>query len=308
MKAVGGILRSGSGVVLDPCIPTSMNGFPIHRYAPATASAPKPTPVMACGRDGAVTPQNHMKSSLMKASVVSLAIVAIILPVAVSCGGGNDKSSNDSSKLPPGSGEIIITEGTATPVPKPTLAPRTGDFASLCQKSPAKGFSAPTTVIDPTRAYTAVIKTAKGDITIELNPQAAPVTVNSFVFLACSGFYDGVTFHRVIAGFVAQGGDPQGTGHGGPGYTLPDEFGSLQFTRGHTRDGEDAAPRTAAAASSSSATTFRRNRGGAERQIHDLRQGDRRNGRRQSVDAARPATNPNLPPGDAILGITVTEY
>jgi peptidylprolyl isomerase len=56
--------------------------------------------------------------------------------------------------------------------------------------------------------------------------------VNSFVFLACKGFYDGTTFHRVISGFMAQGGDPTGTGRGGPGYTIPDEFTSSSFDRG----------------------------------------------------------------------------
>lgn len=63
-----------------------------------------------------------------------------------------------------------------------------------------------------------------GDITITLDPTAAPVTVNNFVFLARQGFYDGLTFHRVIPGFIIQGGDPEGTGGGGPGYQFPDEL------------------------------------------------------------------------------------
>jgi len=176
-----------------------------------------------------------MKSCVIKASIVSLAVAAVMVPVAAGCGGGGSSGGSKTtpqSNLPPGSGQVIITEGTATPAPKPTLAPRAGDFASLCKKSTEKQFTAPQTVIDPSRSYTAVITTDKGDITVELNPQVAPVTVNNFVFLACSGFYDGVTFHRVIPGFVAQGGDPTGTGRGGPGYTIPDEFGNLQFTPG----------------------------------------------------------------------------
>ena len=118
---------------------------------------------------------------------------------------------------------------------------RTGDFASLCQKSTEKQFTAPQTVIDPSRSYTATIRTEKGDIVVELLPDVAPVTVNSFVFLACKGFYDGVTFHRVIpdsSPFVAQAGDPTGTGSGGPGYNLPDEFSSQPFDRGDGGDGE----------------------------------------------------------------------
>jgi peptidylprolyl isomerase len=78
--------------------------------------------------------------------------------------------------------------------------------------------------IDPKKSYTATITTPRGDIEIKLRPDLAPKTVNSFVFLAREGFFDGVTWHRVIPGFVAQGGDPTGTGTGGPGYTVPGEF------------------------------------------------------------------------------------
>lgn len=81
----------------------------------------------------------------------------------------------------------------------------------------------PPMVIDTAKRYTATIKTNKGDITVEFFPKEAPKTVNNFVFLARDGFYDGVTFHRVIPGFVAQGGDPTGTGRGGPGYRFEDE-------------------------------------------------------------------------------------
>ncbi len=82
----------------------------------------------------------------------------------------------------------------------------------------------PSMVIDPSKRYTATVSTDKGDIRIELHADKAPRTVNNFVFLAREGFYNGVTFHRVISGFMAQGGDPSGTGRGGPGYTFPDEF------------------------------------------------------------------------------------
>jgi cyclophilin family peptidyl-prolyl cis-trans isomerase len=78
--------------------------------------------------------------------------------------------------------------------------------------------------LDPMKKYAATIKTEKGDITVELFADKAPNTVNSFVFLARQGFYDGTIFHRVIASFMAQGGDPTGTGTGGPGYRFADEF------------------------------------------------------------------------------------
>jgi len=82
----------------------------------------------------------------------------------------------------------------------------------------------PAMQIDPKKIYRVTIETNRGAIELELDPRHAPQTVNNFVFLAREGFYDGVTFHRVIADFVIQGGDPTGTGRGGPGYTFADEL------------------------------------------------------------------------------------
>ena len=82
----------------------------------------------------------------------------------------------------------------------------------------------PTMEIDPGKSYQATIVTEKGNIVLELYADRAPKTVNNFVFLAHEGFYDNTTFHRAIPGFMAQGGDPTGTGAGGPGYTFADEF------------------------------------------------------------------------------------
>jgi cyclophilin family peptidyl-prolyl cis-trans isomerase len=81
----------------------------------------------------------------------------------------------------------------------------------------------PALAIDPAKTYTATIKTDLGDVKVQLLPKDAPEAVNNFVFLARDGFYNGVTFYRVIPGFVAQAGDPTGTGSGGPGYDLPFE-------------------------------------------------------------------------------------
>ncbi|MBI4181131.1 MAG: peptidylprolyl isomerase [Chloroflexi bacterium] len=80
--------------------------------------------------------------------------------------------------------------------------------------------------IDTSKQYTATIKTNKGDLVLELFASDVPITVNNFVFLAGEGFYNGTTFHRVIPDFMAQGGDPTGTGSGGPGYSFADEFSS----------------------------------------------------------------------------------
>jgi cyclophilin family peptidyl-prolyl cis-trans isomerase len=90
----------------------------------------------------------------------------------------------------------------------------------------------PLVAIEASAAYTATIKTNKGDMTVELFASQAPKTVNNFVFLAREGFYDGLTFHRVIKGFMIQGGDPKGDGTGGPGYKFQDEPVTRRYTRG----------------------------------------------------------------------------
>ncbi len=90
----------------------------------------------------------------------------------------------------------------------------------------------PQMAIDPAQTYTATIDTSAGTMTAELLVGEAPATVNNFVFLARDGFYDGVIFHRVIRGFMIQGGDPTGTGRGGPGYRFDDEPVTRNYSRG----------------------------------------------------------------------------
>jgi cyclophilin family peptidyl-prolyl cis-trans isomerase len=90
--------------------------------------------------------------------------------------------------------------------------------------NPKQWSQAPAMVIDPKKKYSATIHTDKGDMAIELFADRVPKTVNNFVFLAREGFYDDTIFHRVIADFMTQGGDPTGTGRGGPGYRFDDEF------------------------------------------------------------------------------------
>ena len=92
--------------------------------------------------------------------------------------------------------------------------------------------SAPPMLIDTSKSYTATFKMAKGgEFTIALYADKAPITVNSFVFLARQGYFDGITFHRVLQGFMAQGGDPTGTGNGGPGYSFVNEDNDLTFDK-----------------------------------------------------------------------------
>jgi cyclophilin family peptidyl-prolyl cis-trans isomerase len=96
-----------------------------------------------------------------------------------------------------------------------------------------KSYSAPPQMsIDPKKSYVATIETTAGTMTADLFPGDAPLTVNNFVFLAKDGYYADVIFHRVIKGFMIQGGDPTGTGTGGPGYKFADEPVKRQYTRG----------------------------------------------------------------------------
>ncbi len=97
----------------------------------------------------------------------------------------------------------------------------------------AKRYEAPPELsLSEGATYRAVLRTARGEIAIRLRPDLAPQAVQSFVFLAREGFYDGSTFHRVIPGFIAQGGDPTGSGAGGPGYHVPDELSDEPFEAG----------------------------------------------------------------------------
>ena len=105
----------------------------------------------------------------------------------------------------------------ATPPPPPTAMPE--------REGPKQWDAPPAMVIDTAKSYSAVFELEKGgEFTIELYADKVPNTVNNFVFLSREGYYDGVTFHRVIANFMAQFGDPTGTGRGGPGYRFADEF------------------------------------------------------------------------------------
>ncbi len=122
-------------------------------------------------------------------------------------------------------GQTTATAPTAVPAADGAAAPNTGATTTDFPQPATRSYSAlPPMTIDPAGNYTATITTPRGDIVVELLPDIAPQTVNSFVFLAGENFYNGLTWHRVLPGFMAQGGDPLGTGTGGPGYSVPGEF------------------------------------------------------------------------------------
>jgi len=109
-------------------------------------------------------------------------------------------------------------------VPGALLAASCGGQAEVPAPKPKSYSAPPPMVIDTGKQYTATIETEKGNLVLELFASDVPITVNNFVFLAREGFYDGTTFHRVIPDFMAQGGDPTGTGRGNAGYRFEDEF------------------------------------------------------------------------------------
>ncbi len=110
-------------------------------------------------------------------------------------------------------------QGVATSVTQSTSLPITPSI-SMSKK---KQLSKPEMKIDPSKSYKAIMTTSEGEVIIDLNAKETPITVNNFVYLAREGFYDGTIFHRVIEDFMIQGGDPEGTGAGGPGYRFEDE-------------------------------------------------------------------------------------
>ena len=169
----------------------------------------------------------------------ALCVVASALLIAA-CG----SDSKNSTKTAPAAtaAKSAAAPGTAPAATKPAAqstqqAPQTGGKKTYA--------AAPPMTIDQNKKYFATIKMDIGDIRLELYPKEAPASVNNFVFLARDGYYDGVTFHRVIPGFVAQAGDPEGTGRGGPGYTIKDEVNSHKFLDGSLGMAKTSAPNSA---------------------------------------------------------------
>ncbi|MCU0490977.1 MAG: peptidylprolyl isomerase [Chloroflexaceae bacterium] len=142
-------------------------------------------------------------------------------PTASQPAGGTPGAAAGFDQTP---GAAVPTPPAADVAPTAPAAPAAGGIAPEVAARNDKYSALPPMTIDATKTYTATITTPRGDIVIRLRPDLAPQTVNSFVFLAREGFYDGTTWHRVLPGFVAQGGDPTGTGMGGPGYDVPAEF------------------------------------------------------------------------------------
>lgn len=162
----------------------------------------------------------------------------------------------------------------------------------------------PPMTVDPAKGYLATIQTENGDIVLELFPDVAPIAVNSFIFLAENGWYDGVTFHRVIPGFVAQGGDPTGTGFGGPGYAFDNEISpDLKFDQPGLLSMANSGPGSNGSQFFITLSPLPNLDGGYTIFGRVVSGMDLVN----QITARDPGQNPNLPPGDLILGVTIEE-
>jgi peptidyl-prolyl cis-trans isomerase B (cyclophilin B) len=124
--------------------------------------------------------------------------------------------------------------GTGTPSTTPSTGKAGSEWVQLAQAGGEKQmqWKQPKQVIDKSKQYRAIMETEHGTMVLDLFAKDVPNTVNNFVFLATQGFYDNTTFHRVLANFVVQGGDPTGTGSGGPGYTFANEITSHKHEAG----------------------------------------------------------------------------
>ncbi len=159
--------------------------------------------------------------------VASLALL-FFTALVIGCGGDGDTSAagEPAVETPTAADQATVA---ADPSSLGTCGPVGSAISEIARTGQQRFGSPPERVIDPTKNYTAVLTTEKGDIAIELAAGDAPNTVNNFVFLSCVGYYDGLTFHRFVPDFVIQGGDPRGDGTGNPGYAFADEF-SPQLT------------------------------------------------------------------------------
>jgi peptidyl-prolyl cis-trans isomerase B (cyclophilin B) len=151
-------------------------------------------------------------------------LICLGLLFAASCGGDDDDSGDGSS----GGGDAA-----AQAEQEPQLEQEPCREVQAPAPRPDGGADKPSGKLDPSRTYTALLKTSCGDITVKLDQKTSPKTAASFASLVRQGFYDGTVFHRIIPGFVIQGGDPTGQGTGGPGYSVRDKPpGDTTYTQG----------------------------------------------------------------------------
>jgi len=243
-----------------------------------------------------------MSSRLLPSRFFALPIASALLLLAVACSGSDEEASNTA---PPADTAATQTQAAAvTFPPTPTFSGECPAPSGAPPEVQEKTYpERPALSIDTSKQYIAHVYTTRGHFIIELLPSIAPEHVNSFVFLARDKFYNGTTFHRVIPGFVAQGGDPTGTGTGSAGYTIPLEPSDEPFVRGVVGMARSQDPDSAG---SQFFITYAPapNLDGDYTVFGKVVQG------MEFVDCLTPrdpATDPNAPPGDRIIDLAIQE-
>lgn len=171
-----------------------------------------------------------VKRERRKRSVRSTLGIAVVVAAAVAgfsllrSGGGEDTAADGKPTGP--SGKVAGASGTDAAASCASDRPKAADTEKKTYDAP------PRMAIDPAKRYSATITTSCGDIVVDLDPKAAPLAVNNFVFLARERFYDGLTWHRAVKGLVIQAGDPKADGTGGPGYSFTDELPGADYQPG----------------------------------------------------------------------------
>jgi cyclophilin family peptidyl-prolyl cis-trans isomerase len=178
-------------------------------------------------REAALKRRKRNRTIVTVASVAVVFVGLVLLINLITGDNGKKKVAADSTTT------VSSPASTTTPTTASPAAYPAGCVSTVPKTSTKPTFkSAPPMTIDPAKKYVATFDTTCGKFEVTLNPKDAPKTVNSFVFLAKQGFYDGLTFHRVAKDFVIQGGDPKGDGTGGPGYNLPTEPPANGYKKG----------------------------------------------------------------------------
>jgi cyclophilin family peptidyl-prolyl cis-trans isomerase len=179
--------------------------------------------------------QQKRRSTLRRAVtlIIILAVAGGIYAIVAGTSGGSNKAASTTtttaSSTTTSSTTTSSTSTTTTTEPAAQVTANAAAVAAGCPASPTTALNkpsyktAPAMALDTTKTYLATVKTDVGTFVITFNPKVSPIAVNSFVFLAKAGFFNCVIFHRVIPGFVIQGGDPTGTGTGGPGYQFTEK-------------------------------------------------------------------------------------
>lgn len=187
------------------------------------------------GRVQSATARNRTMIGVAIGAALLIVVAIVIVVAAVRNNGGGGSASATQTPAAGTTG----SSASGAPIPTTVLGASSSPSAEVAasktacapflaaaqqpQSGKKQWGSAPKQVIDPAKHYQVKIYTDKGVVTADILPKLAPVTANNFIFLSCEGFYDGTIFHRTIPTFMIQGGDPTGTGTGGPGYQFNDE-------------------------------------------------------------------------------------